>query len=62
MTHIQYDDNTCILSISKSFQIYITEYGGAYMVVTGIKETVSPQVTFCDTVHVPSGTDDMQLI
>ena len=28
---------------------------------TGI-ETVSPEGTFCDTVQVPSGADDMQLI
>ena len=25
-------------------------------------ETVSPEGTFCDTVQVPSGADDMQLI
>ena len=25
-------------------------------------ETVSPEDTFCDTVQVPSGADDMQLI
>ena len=28
----------------------------------GIIETVSLEGTFCDTVQVPSGTDDMQLI
>ena len=25
-------------------------------------ETVSPEGTFCDTVQVPSGAEDMQLI
>ena len=25
-------------------------------------ETVSPEGTFCDTVQVPSGADDMELI
>ena len=30
----------------------------SYMII----ETVSPEGTFCDTVQVPSGAGDMQLI
>ena len=33
-----------------------------YVDLYGAIETVSPEGTFCDTVQVPSGAGDMQLI
>ena len=57
-TSIPFIPRTGVLFIrdDKSETTWIKGRGG------GILETVSPEGTFCDTVQVPSGAGDMQLI
>ena len=43
-------------------KVYYYYFSFYHFDLQGLIETVSPEGTFCDTVQVPSGAADMQLI